>query len=112
MFLALWEFDVKPGCEARFESVYGRKGDWAKLFGRDPHYRQTILLRDPTRPRTYLTLDFWANQKAYESFETKHLREYVTLDRKCEALTARERQVGSYEALPERAPGMPARSAE
>jgi hypothetical protein len=23
MFLVLWEFEVKPGCEKRFERVYG-----------------------------------------------------------------------------------------
>ncbi|MEQ1353628.1 MAG: hypothetical protein ABLT11_06390, partial [Candidatus Acidiferrum sp.] len=23
MFLALWEFEVKPGCEERFQTVYG-----------------------------------------------------------------------------------------
>jgi hypothetical protein len=32
MFLALWEYEVKPGCEERFENVYGPEGDWARLF--------------------------------------------------------------------------------
>ena len=35
MFVALWEFEVKPGCEDRFETVYGPDGDWASLFRRD-----------------------------------------------------------------------------
>jgi len=42
MFLALWEYEVKPGCEERFEKVYGPEGDWAQPFRRDPH---TILTR-------------------------------------------------------------------
>lgn len=34
MFLALWEYEVKPGCEERFEKVYGPEGNWAQLFRR------------------------------------------------------------------------------
>jgi len=41
MFVALWEFEVKPGCEERFEMVYGPDGDWAKLFRRNSHYHET-----------------------------------------------------------------------
>jgi hypothetical protein len=26
LFVALWEFEVKPGCEEMFEKVYGEKG--------------------------------------------------------------------------------------
>jgi hypothetical protein len=55
MFLALWEFHVKPGCDERFESVYGPDGDWAQLFRRDPAYQRTLLLHDTFRDRTYLT---------------------------------------------------------
>ena len=32
MLLALWEFEVKPGCEERFERVYGPGGDWDPCF--------------------------------------------------------------------------------
>ncbi len=58
MFVALWEFEVKPGCEKRFEKACGPAGDWARLFRRGSNYRETRLLRDPTRPEMYLTLDF------------------------------------------------------
>jgi hypothetical protein len=37
MFLVLWEFEVKPECEERFERVYGTGGDWDSLFRRDSH---------------------------------------------------------------------------
>jgi hypothetical protein len=32
MFLILWEFEVKPGCEQSFESAYGPDGTWMRLF--------------------------------------------------------------------------------
>ena len=53
MFLALWEYEVKPGSEERFEKVYGPEGDWARLFQKDSHYHQTRLVRDVPwrRPR-------------------------------------------------------------
>jgi heme-degrading monooxygenase HmoA len=101
MFVVLWEFEVKPGCEERFETVYGPSGDWARLFGRDPSYRETLLLRDPFRTRTYLTLDFWDSREAYEAFREANLSAYTTLDRACEALTSAERKIGSYGRLPE-----------
>src|SRR5205814_3756608 len=41
MFLALWEYEVKSGCEERFESAYGPGGDWARLFRSDSNYRET-----------------------------------------------------------------------
>jgi hypothetical protein len=99
MFLALWEFDVKPGCDERFESVYGPDGDWAQLFRRDPAYQQTLLLRDPFRGGIYVTCDFWESQKAYESFRQNNLDEYLALDQSCEEFTLAERRIGDFEQL-------------
>jgi len=28
MFVALWEYEVKPGCEESFQSAYGPQGAW------------------------------------------------------------------------------------
>jgi len=97
MFLVLWEFDVKPGCELRFESVYGPDGDWAELFRLDPNYRETRLLRDPARPNIYLTLDFWQSRKSYENFKSLHYESYRALDELCEGLTVDEKHIGAFE---------------
>src|SRR5258708_16343421 len=75
MFVALWEYEVKPGSEEIFENVYGPGVGWAKLFRSDPNYRETRLLRDPYRPATYLTLDFWNSREAYEQFMAIHKNE-------------------------------------
>jgi len=101
MFVVLWEFDVKPGSEERFESVYGPCGGWAKLFQSDPAYRRTLLLRDPFRPSTYVTCDFWANSTAYETFRRVHSNAYLALDRECEELTLAERKIGAFEQMTE-----------
>jgi hypothetical protein len=99
MFLALWEFDVKPGCEERFESVYGPDGDWVQLFRRDPAYQRTLLLRDPFRERTYVTCDFWESQDAYDTFQRNNLDAYLALDSSSEELTTAERNNGGFEKL-------------
>jgi heme-degrading monooxygenase HmoA len=93
MFVILWEFEVKPGSEGRFERVYGPKGQWVQLFRRDPHFRGTQLRRDPARPLVYLTIDFWDSETAYKTFQAKNRASYQQLDRKFEVFTQRERKI-------------------
>ncbi|MGC1618459.1 MAG: hypothetical protein WA765_08215 [Candidatus Acidiferrum sp.] len=99
MFLVLWEYDVKPGCEEVFESIYGPEGDWAQLFRRDPAYQRTLLLRDPFRGLTYLTCDFWETREAYQAFLIASSHAYRALDRKCEPLTLAELEIGAFERI-------------
>ena len=104
MFLVLWEFDVKPGSEEVFESIYGPNGDWAQFFRRDSGYQGTSLLRDAFRAHTYLTCDYWESREAYESFRRKHSDAYLELDKKCEELTFAERKIGAFEQLADEHP--------
>jgi hypothetical protein len=99
MFLVLWEFEVKPGCEQRFERVYGPGGDWDSLFRRDANHAGTYLLRDVAKPRVYLTADYWRSRKSYEEFLQAQGAEYKYLDAASEELTANERHIGSYEMV-------------
>jgi heme-degrading monooxygenase HmoA len=100
MFLVLWEFEVKPGYENRFEKVYGPDGDWARLFRSDPHYRETRLLHDSFHPSVYLTLDFWESRQSYEGFMANHRAEYGAIDEAGEELTVSERRIGWYQLSP------------
>jgi heme-degrading monooxygenase HmoA len=97
MFLVLWEFEVKPDSEENFERIYGADGDWVRLFRTDPNFRETRLLRDPFRPRRYVTLDLWTSRDAYRAFKESHREAYETLDKKCEGLTLTERLICSFE---------------
>jgi heme-degrading monooxygenase HmoA len=99
MFVTLWEFEVKPGCEEGFVRVYGPDGDWAKLFRSDSNYQETRLLRDATREAIYLTLDFWKSQQAYKRFMETHAAEYKKLDAAGEKLMLGERKIGWYEMV-------------
>jgi heme-degrading monooxygenase HmoA len=99
MFVALWEFEVKPGCQQRFEEAYGPEGDWARLFRRHPHYHETRLVRDALRPGVYLTMDFWSSRQSYETFMEEHKDEYQAIDSEGEELTVSERKIGWYERV-------------
>ena len=96
MFVILWEYEVKPGCEERFVTVYGPEGDWARLFQGDPHYRETRLLRDVSRPRCYFTLDYWDSEKSFERYKAAHAAEYADLDLATQGLTVSERRLAAF----------------
>ena len=95
MFVTLWEFEVKRGCEELFEKAYGEDGEWVRLFRRDARYRGTRLLRDVTRERLYVTMDQWESRKVYEEFRKKYAAEYAEIDKQCEGLTLRETHLGA-----------------
>lgn len=99
MFLVLWEFEVKPGSEQCFERVYGPGGDWDSLFRSDSNHAATYLFRDTTRPRVYLTSDYWLSRKSYEEFLQRNRSAYESLDAASGDLTTSERHVASVETL-------------
>lgn len=99
-YLVIWEFHVCRGMERRFEKVYGSNGDWARLFQQDESYIATELVRELKADRTYLSLDFWISQEAYDAFRREHRAKYKSLDRKCEELTESEREIGRFVKIP------------
>ncbi len=99
MFVVLWEFEVKPGYEERFERVYGPGGDWDSLFRRDTNHAGTSLLRDAAKPRVYLTVDYWRSRETYEEFLAAREADYKALDAASQDLTTSERHIGSYDAV-------------
>jgi heme-degrading monooxygenase HmoA len=96
MFLIIWEFLVKPGCEAEFERAYGPAGDWSALFRRGRGYLGTELLRDERLPRRYITIDRWDTPEAYHAFQTAHRQAYEAVDAHCEDLTESETELGLF----------------
>ena len=81
---------------AAFEEAYGPEGDWARLFRTADGFIGTTLLKGDGEPAEYLTLDRWASAQAYEAFRRTRHDEFTALDRRCEALTALEQEIGSY----------------
>jgi hypothetical protein len=95
-YLIIWEFQVRPEMAKRFEKIYGADGEWARLFLRDGAYIGTELIHHFNASGSYVTLDFWTSEKAYDDFRNRHLAEYEALDKKCETLTENEREIGKF----------------
>jgi len=95
-FVYVWEFRVRPGCEAEFEQHYGPSGTWAQLFALSTGYVETLLLKDNEHPGRYLTVDRWADEAAYQAFRSAHSRQYEQLDRQCAKLTTHEALIGLF----------------
>jgi heme-degrading monooxygenase HmoA len=98
-YLVMWEFKVRAGMQKRFEKAYGPGGDWARFFSKDASYITTELVRQLKAARTYVTLDFWTSQEAYDAFRKQHFARYEALDQKCEGLTQREREIGRFKRV-------------
>jgi len=98
-YLVIWEFRPSPGAHARFEEAYGPTGLWASLFSKSQGYVATELNRDLKDPSRYVTLDLWMSKEAYDAFRAAYEVEYRRMDQKCEALTAEEKFIGSFERL-------------
>ena len=99
-YLVIW-VHVLAGMEKRFEKGYGPEGGWVRLFDKDQAYIRTELIHhfraeNLKDKRTYLTLDFWASQQAYDKFRKEHIAEYKALDLICEKMAESEREIGRF----------------
>lgn len=97
MIAYIWRYEVPEEHRAAFETAYGPKGDWARLFADSEGYRGTELMRGPDG--TYLTLDVWRDRTDLEAFLSAHRQEYVELDRRTQAWTRAEQSLGEYVVL-------------
>ena len=92
----IWEYRIKPGCEAEFEWYYNPDGTWAKLIRKSPAWRETRLLKDQSVALCYLTLDRWQSHEDYRELRSAFAREYTELDQLCAELTVHEAPLGKY----------------
>ena len=98
-YVRVWRFRPLPNRVAAFEEAYGPEGDWARLFGAADGFLGTTLLKREGAPAEYLTLDRWVSAQAYQTFRDTRHQEYTALDRRCEALTTLEQEIGSYQEV-------------
>lgn len=99
LYIVIWEFVVRPEHVAEFERHYSGSGTWAKLFGEDPAYKETILLRDSRTPGRYVTTDIWQDEHSYLAFKERSAVRYHELDDAFAAFTEQETLIGSFEVV-------------
>ena len=99
MFVVIWEYEVRAGCEAAFTALYGNDGEWVALFREYPGFLGTELLRearDAGSALRFATIDRWTSQDAYDAFLTAAQSRYAHIDGRGDALTLAERCLGTY----------------
>jgi heme-degrading monooxygenase HmoA len=96
MFVIVWEFQVRSDQVERFVEGYGAEGEWAQLFRSAEEYRGTELLRSATDPTSFVTIDRWDDEDAFDAFEQRYTEPYRELDARFEACTVNERRIGVF----------------
>ena len=99
MYLVIWEYRVRAGCQKEFEKMYSPNGLWARLFRRGAGYLNTELIHDPKNRSRYLTIDRWISSEAYDAFRANWREDYDALAAHCARLIEREAQLGAFTEL-------------
>jgi hypothetical protein len=95
-YIVVWEFQVKPECEAEFVGAYGPDGEWARFFRRSPDYVGVELLGSVGNAGRFFTLDHWCSATAMDVFLAANATAYDVLDRRFSSLTLWERRIGGF----------------
>ena len=82
MYQVIWEYKAKPKTVSKFEELYGPKGERVKLFSQSKNYQGTELLLDDEGDLSYITIDFWESESAYNDFMQTSKEKYDLLDQK------------------------------
>ncbi len=96
MFLVLWEFDVKPGFESRAEKVYGPDGDWANFFAATRITARLGSCATLCVPARMCRSIFGTPGMPASIFGNKIEKPAW---RSCEAMTLREKHLGSFDEV-------------
>lgn len=93
-FVIVWRYEVADANREAFERVYGRDGDWGRLFATAEGFIETELLAGDDG--SYITLDRWRSGPDFETFKAAAGEAYRALDEQCAALTVREQRIGAF----------------
>jgi heme-degrading monooxygenase HmoA len=96
VYVVMWEFEVRQGCEAAFVEAYASDGVWARLFRKSPEFLGVELVQSVKHSSRYFTLDAWTSREAFEGFRQDYCESYETLDVKLAGLTEWERRIGAF----------------
>lgn len=97
VFTYIWEYRVKPEHQDAFEHAYGPHGEWVSLFRKGSGYISTELHQDINQSDRFITIDCWTSKEAFHKFKKQFHDEFITLDKRFEALIASENHIGDFE---------------
>jgi hypothetical protein len=87
MTVRVWRYDVPTDVREEFEREYGPDGSWARLFAASPWFVATSLYVDVESPTSYLTVDRFADDEAWQQFRAEHDTAYQKIGERLRHLT-------------------------
>ena len=96
MYSIIWRYEVKKKNQVRFETEYGKKGTWAKLFRDSDKYLGSFLHKNKDTTDIYLLIDTWTDERSYEDFKHANREAYDILCYKFEKLYEAEEKIGLF----------------
>jgi hypothetical protein len=99
MIAIAWQFEVKKGCEAEFEEVYGVDGEWTALNRRTRSYLGSSFLRDQNRASRYMLIEYWSEMIVYEQHRDSRAAAIASLEQRSAALVDTVEPMGIFTAL-------------
>ena len=87
MAVRVWRYDVPADVREEFEREYGPDGSWARLFAASPGFVATSLYVDVGSSTSYLTVDQFADNEAWQQFRAEHDAAYREVGERLRHLT-------------------------
>ena len=93
MTVRVWRYDVPTDVCDEFELEYGPDGSWATLFATSPGFVATSLYVDVGSPTSYLTVDRFADDQAWQRFRAEHEKAYQEVGERLRHLTTSQEEL-------------------
>ena len=93
MFQVIWELKVKFKERDKFEAFYDAKGEWVKFFSKSPDYEGTEVLESGEGDGTFLVIDEWTSEEAFQAFIQANKAAYDQLEAKAKLASRTKKRV-------------------
>ena len=93
MFQVIWELKVKFKERDKFEAFYDAKGEWVKFFSKSPDYEGTEVLESGEGDGTFLVIDEWASEEAFQAFIQANKSSYDQLEEKAKSSSRTKKRI-------------------
>lgn len=88
-----WELKVKFKERDKFEAFYDPKGEWVRFFSKSPDYQGTEVLESGENDGTFLILDEWTSEEAFQAYVQANRTAYDQLEEKAKQASRTKKRV-------------------
>lgn len=93
MFQVIWEIQVKFKDREKFEKFFDPKGEWVKFFSKSPAYQGTDVLESGEGDGTFLVIDEWTTEDAFNDFVQSNTTAFAQLEEKARQVCRKKKRI-------------------